>query len=117
MGSDWYEITSICGKGHIYEISNRDIKELNAPYVTRYIFEKEFFTLNNNTYTGTYNYDERSSSDEEDIEYYIVVDLEKDHISSSFYIIGPYEITERPIKIVKKNDMIMITTSDFINPI
>ena len=124
MGNDWYEINSICGKGQVYEIRYCDIEELNtgklnAPYVTRYIFEKEFFTFNDNTYTGTIIYDERSSSDEdeEDEELYIVVELEKDYISSSFDIIGPYEITERPVKIVNKNNMIMITASTFIYPI
>lgn len=116
MGNDWYEINSICGKGQVYEIRYCDIEELNSPYVTRYIFEKEFFTFNDNTYTGTISYDERSCSDEDE-EFYIVVELEKDYISSSFDIIGPYEITERPVKIVNKNNMIMITTSSFINPI
>ena len=48
MVNDWYEINSICGKGQVYEIRYCDIEELNtgelnSPYVTRYIFEKEFF--------------------------------------------------------------------------
>ena len=84
---------------------------------TKVIFEKEFFTHNNNIYAGIINYDERSSSDEDDDEdNYIVVELEKNYLSSVIDIIGPYEITEWPIKIVNKNDMVMITTTSFIGP-
>ena len=60
-------------------------------------------------------YETRSIQDYDEVDY-IVVEFEKDHISSSFDIIGPYEITERPIKIVANDDMVMITTTSFISP-
>ena len=112
MGNSWYDINSICGKGRVYEIRHCDVKKLDTPYVTRYIFEKKFFVFNDNTYTGTEIYED----DENEEDDYIVVEFEKDHISSGFDIIGPYEITERPIKIVTNDDMVMITTTSFISP-
>ena len=113
MGNGWYDINSFCGKGRVYELRDCYVKKLDAPYVTRYVFEKKFFVFNDNTYTGTeiYEYDEN----EEDEVAYIVVEFEKDHISSSFDIIGPYEITERPIKIVTNDDIVMITTTSYIS--